>query len=364
MRALLLSGGLALLAQCLQLSQTKHWFDAFPDGLLLFMWVASIAPIAYWAITHDKLGRQRAWYLTQLREHREKTLAGSSVVLLILMRSTYSVGLAVWQKLQVTPDQHIDRSLAFFNQGDFERALTEAIEAKTVRPDSPFAWNNMAAAYNAQKRWKEGEGAAKETVRLWPDFQKARNNLLWAQYNMARLGGKSPTSTGTPESHSDLFSLPSVPFESVVPSTENSDFRRPIDPSTLTVHDLFVRDEMDDGSKQSCSTLRANSAVTGQDVIPAICIVEPPEVSSRTGKVKIVKFYLPFWPDTGSLASALGPPYLSAITGSIGRMYIYHETALTDQQVDEIKRFYSLNGIVVELRGPSFLEMRKLHADK
>ncbi len=45
-------------------------------------------------------------------------------------------------------------------------------------------------------------------------------------------------------------------------------------------------------------------------------------------------------------------------------MYIYHETALTDQQVDEIKRFYSLNGIVVELRGPSFLEMRKLHADK
>ena len=161
------------------------------------------------------------------------------------------------------------------------------------------------------------------TVRLWPDFQKARNNLLWAQYNMARLGGKSPTSTGTPESHSDLFSLPSVPFESVVPSTENSDFRRPIDPSTLTVHDLFVRDEMDDGSKQSCSTLRANSAVTGQDVIPAICIAEPPEVSSRTGKVKIVKFYLPFWPDTGSLASALGPLYLIRCDYRINREDVY-----------------------------------------
>ncbi len=208
MRALLLSGGLALLAQCLQLSQTKHWFDAFPDGLLLFMWVASIAPIA----------RPCAYGPTSRRQE------------------IISYGLST-------------------------------------------TWHAWAA--NHQPRQE--------------------------------LQSHTPTYFRSHQCRSKAWCHP--------PKTRILEGQ--LTHQTLTVHDLFVRDEMDDGSKQSCSTLRANSAVTGQDVIPAICIVEPPEVSSRTGKVKIVKFYLPFWPDTGSIASALGPPYLIRCDYRINREDVY-----------------------------------------
>jgi len=42
------------------------------------------------------------------------------------------------------------------------------------------AYNNIAAADNAMERWEEGIQAAIQAMRIRPDFELARGNLMWA----------------------------------------------------------------------------------------------------------------------------------------------------------------------------------------
>ncbi len=56
-----------------------------------------------------------------------------------------------------------------------------------LEPDSAEAYNNIAAAAAEEKNWAEAVTAAKEAVRLKPDFQLAKNNLAWAQSELQQL---------------------------------------------------------------------------------------------------------------------------------------------------------------------------------
>ena len=49
-----------------------------------------------------------------------------------------------------------------------------------LRPSFAEAYNNAAAAYFAMQQWDEGIQAAREALRLKPDYQDARSNLEWA----------------------------------------------------------------------------------------------------------------------------------------------------------------------------------------
>ncbi len=82
--------------------------------------------------------------------------------------------------LKPTPETYLNESLEFYRQGKFEESIAAAREALKLRPDYSDAWNNIAAAYNSESKWDEGISAAAQAVRLRPDNQLARNNLAWA----------------------------------------------------------------------------------------------------------------------------------------------------------------------------------------
>ena len=49
------------------------------------------------------------------------------------------------------------------------------------QPDFPEAYNNIAAAYEDLHEWEAAIAAAREAVRLRPDFQLAKNNLAYSE---------------------------------------------------------------------------------------------------------------------------------------------------------------------------------------
>jgi len=82
--------------------------------------------------------------------------------------------------LNTAPESYLNASLAFYQQGKFEESIQAARQALKLRPDYWEAWNNIAAAYNSELNWDEGIRAGQQAVRLRPDSQLARNNLGWA----------------------------------------------------------------------------------------------------------------------------------------------------------------------------------------
>lgn len=90
--------------------------------------------------------------------------------------------------VQLTPtaDGWLDLSLRLYNEGDFPGSLDAAERALALRPDSPEAYNNIAAAHSALGQWALAIDAARRALALRPDFPLARNNLAWALSQQAR----------------------------------------------------------------------------------------------------------------------------------------------------------------------------------
>ena len=90
--------------------------------------------------------------------------------------------------LRPTADAYLNQSLLLYQQGKFDESRQAAREALKLHPDYSEAWNNIAAAYNAESKWDEGIKAAQEAVRLRPDNQLAKNNLAWAIQQRQKAG--------------------------------------------------------------------------------------------------------------------------------------------------------------------------------
>jgi tetratricopeptide (TPR) repeat protein len=88
--------------------------------------------------------------------------------------------LAAADTLKPSAETYLNQSLTFYQQGKFEESIQAAREALKLRPDYSDAWNNIAAAYNSESRWDEGISAALQAIRFKPDNQLAKNNLAWA----------------------------------------------------------------------------------------------------------------------------------------------------------------------------------------
>ena len=82
-------------------------------------------------------------------------------------------------------DYFIELSLRYYQQGLYRESEKAARDALKQKPDSALAFNNIAAAAAAEKRWDDAIAAAAEAVRLSPDFQLAKNNLAWAKSEKA-----------------------------------------------------------------------------------------------------------------------------------------------------------------------------------
>jgi len=82
--------------------------------------------------------------------------------------------------LKPSPESYLNESLGLYRQGKFDASIQAAREALKLRPDYSEAWNNIAAAYNSESKWDNGIAAAAQAIRFRPDNQLAKNNLAWA----------------------------------------------------------------------------------------------------------------------------------------------------------------------------------------
>ena len=84
-------------------------------------------------------------------------------------------------KAHPTPESYINLSLVYYRTGNFEACANAAKEALKLRPNYASAYLNIGVAYAAMKRWDDAIAASQEAVRLDPSSQLAKNNLAWAQ---------------------------------------------------------------------------------------------------------------------------------------------------------------------------------------
>jgi tetratricopeptide (TPR) repeat protein len=81
---------------------------------------------------------------------------------------------------QQTPENYLALSLKYYEAKQFEKCIEAAREALKLRPDYALAYNNMCAAYNNLGKYDEGIKACREAIKLDPEFNLAKNNLNWA----------------------------------------------------------------------------------------------------------------------------------------------------------------------------------------
>ena len=76
-----------------------------------------------------------------------------------------------------TPENYLNLSLEYYNQGRYLDCVHAAEEALKIRPDYDLAYNNICSAYNNLHDWDNAIKAGKKAVELNPTNQLAKNNL-------------------------------------------------------------------------------------------------------------------------------------------------------------------------------------------
>ena len=90
-----------------------------------------------------------------------------------------------------SPDNFLELSSLYHQVGRYQDCIAAARQALRLRPDFAEAYNNMAAAYASLGQWDQTIRAASEALRIQPDFQFARNNLEFARSQKNKAGGGS-----------------------------------------------------------------------------------------------------------------------------------------------------------------------------
>jgi len=95
---------------------------------------------------------------------------------------------AASQKRNPTPESYLNLSLTYHRAGKYQECIDAARQALRLKPDYAEAYNNIAAAYQSMGKWDEAIQAAHEALRINPNFQLARNNLLFAESQKKNAG--------------------------------------------------------------------------------------------------------------------------------------------------------------------------------
>jgi len=82
---------------------------------------------------------------------------------------------------QPTPENYLNLSLLYHRAGRYQDSIAAAKNALRLKPDYAEAYNNIAAAYEGMQQWDQAIAAAQQALRLKPDFQLARNNLAYSE---------------------------------------------------------------------------------------------------------------------------------------------------------------------------------------
>jgi tetratricopeptide (TPR) repeat protein len=97
-------------------------------------------------------------------------------------------------KPKATADDLLTQSLAAAQSGSYPECITAAKEAIKIAP-SPEAYNNIGWCAARMGDWNVGIENTSQALKLKPDMERARNNLIWM---LSQRDGKAPAPTATP----------------------------------------------------------------------------------------------------------------------------------------------------------------------
>jgi len=86
-----------------------------------------------------------------------------------------------------TVGERIEQGLAYYKQGELDKAAAEYKEAITLEPDNADAHRNLGTVYIDQRKWEEAAAAYEEAIRLNPDFGEAYGDMVAAYVNLGKL---------------------------------------------------------------------------------------------------------------------------------------------------------------------------------
>jgi tetratricopeptide (TPR) repeat protein len=86
-----------------------------------------------------------------------------------------------------TPENYLDLSLKYYEQGLYEKSVEACKNAVKLKPDYAVAYSNMGAAYNMLKQWDKAIEACNKAIAIDPTFKLANGNLNWAKEEKAKL---------------------------------------------------------------------------------------------------------------------------------------------------------------------------------
>jgi protein O-mannosyl-transferase len=84
-------------------------------------------------------------------------------------------------KSDPTPENYINLSLYYYQEGSYEDCIKACEEALKIKPDYALAYNNICSAYNELKQYDKAIEACNKALAIQPDYELAKNNLKSAQ---------------------------------------------------------------------------------------------------------------------------------------------------------------------------------------
>lgn len=103
-----------------------------------------------------------------------------------------------------SPEKYLNLSLMNYQAGRYQNSIDAAKEALKLKPDFAEAYNNIGSAYTALKQYDKAIEACKKAIELKPDFQLAKNNLALALNKRDQISQMETIATKNPSAENFL----------------------------------------------------------------------------------------------------------------------------------------------------------------
>jgi tetratricopeptide (TPR) repeat protein len=81
---------------------------------------------------------------------------------------------------------YLNMGLTYYNNHNFEDAISTWKKAAEYNPNSALIYNNIAAAYGCLHKSEEQVTYCEKALAIDPTFQLAKNNLAWAKEELSK----------------------------------------------------------------------------------------------------------------------------------------------------------------------------------
>ncbi len=95
-------------------------------------------------------------------------------------------GLEKISNKKLTKNEYLNISFYYYRLGFYERCIKTSEELLMIDPKNVVALNNICSSYNAMKKYDIAIGFCNKALELNPNFERAKNNLKWAQESLKK----------------------------------------------------------------------------------------------------------------------------------------------------------------------------------